>query len=57
MEMLVVQSKVKEAVKNAGMNMAGDFAGKLSEVVKHHIDEAAKRAKANQRKTVRASDL
>jgi hypothetical protein len=54
---LVVASKVKEAVKTAGMNTAGDFASGLSARVQEMINAAAERAKANGRKTVRAIDL
>jgi hypothetical protein len=55
--MLVVASKVKEAVKAAGMNTAGDFAEGLSGMVAEAIKKAAARANANGRKTVRAVDL
>ena len=54
---LVVGSKVKEAVKAAGCNCAGDLTGALSTVVAGLITKAAERAKANGRKTVRATDL
>ncbi len=54
---LVVTSKVKEAVKSAGCNCASDFPDALSAKVQWHVKEAAKRAQANGRKTVRADDL
>ena len=54
---LVVGSKVKEAVKSAGMNTGGDFAEGLSKEVSMLISKAVERAKANGRKTVRASDV
>ena len=54
---LVVGSKVKEAVKAGGMNMAGDFPAGLSAEVDALIKKAIARASANGRKTVRASDL
>ena len=57
MDMLVVQSKVKEEVKKHGMNTAGDFAEELSKHVAWHIKKAAERAKANGRKTVRGMDI
>jgi len=57
MDMLVVQSKVKEEVKKHGMNTAGDFAEALSKHVAWHVKKAAERAKANGRKTVRAADI
>ncbi|MCD6522277.1 MAG: DUF1931 domain-containing protein [Candidatus Diapherotrites archaeon] len=56
-DVLVVQSKVHEYVKRKGMNMAGDFAAALSKEVATLIERAAKRAKANGRKTVRPDDL
>ncbi len=54
---LVVGSKVKEAVKAAGCNTAGDLVDALSNKVAKLIKEAAERAKANGRKTVRAVDI
>jgi histone H3/H4 len=56
-EMLVVVSKVKDAVKAAGCNVGGDFPEALSAHVEEQIKLAVKRAEANGRKTVRASDL
>ena len=56
-DLLVVGSKVREAVKKAGMNMAGDFPEGLSNEVAALIKKAVARAKANGRKTVRAADL
>jgi len=57
MDILVVQSKVKDAIKKAGMNTAGDFADGLSGEVTVMIKKACNRAKANGRKTVRGTDL
>ena len=54
---LVVGSKVKDAVKAAGCNCAGDLTVALSTQVAGLITKAADRAKANGRKTVRAADL
>ncbi len=56
-ECLVVNSKVREAVKAAGCNCASDFPDALSEKVAWMVKEAGRRAEANGRKTVRASDL
>jgi histone H3/H4 len=56
-ESLVVGSKVKDTVKAAGCNTAGDFADALSAEVACLIKKAAERAQANGRKTVRAADL
>ena len=53
----VVGSKVKELIKKAGCNTAGDFVTALSEVVECKTSKACKRAKANGRKTVRGTDV
>tara|TARA_Y100000310_G_C20703377_1_gene832156 strand:+ start:11474 stop:11674 length:201 start_codon:yes stop_codon:yes gene_type:complete len=54
---LVVGSKVKDAIKAAGCNTAGDATDALSEIVAGMITKAADRAKANGRKTVRGVDF
>lgn len=54
---LVVGSKVKDAVKGAGCNMAGNFPEALSAAVADLVAKACGRAKANGRKTVRPDDL
>ncbi len=56
-EMLLVGSKVKQAIRNYKMNVASDAPTALNEVVNWYIDQAAKRAKANGRKTVRPYDF
>ena len=56
-EMLVVGSKVKALLKKAKCNTAGDALEGLNTWVYCLIDEAAKRAKANGRKTVRRHDF
>ena len=57
MEVLLVGSKVRAAIKDAGCNTAGDALDGLNGVVYWYLDQAAKRAKANGRKTVRAHDF
>lgn len=57
MEMLLVGSKTKTALKGYGVNVAGDAVDGLNGVVYWYIDQAAKRAQANGRKTVRAHDF
>ena len=57
MDMLLVNSKVKNAVRAKGMNVGGDAADALNMVVHWYIDQAAKRAAANGRKTVRGHDF
>lgn len=54
-DLYVVRSKIKDAAR--GMNVAGDFAEALSKLVEWHIQKAAERAKANDRKTLQARDL
>ena len=57
MESLIVGSKAKAALKKAGCNTAGDALEGLNGWVHWLLDQAAKRAKANGRKTVRAYDF
>ena len=52
-----VGSKVKAAVKAKGCNFGGDSLDALNMVVHWYIEQAAARAKANGRKTVRAHDF
>lgn len=54
-ELVVVRSKIKDHVGD--MNVAGNFADALSEKVVSLIKEAAERAKANGRKTLKPCDL
>jgi len=56
-EVLVVSSKVKAAIQAKGCNTGGDAITGLNEWVHWLIDQAAARAKANGRKTVRAHDF
>jgi hypothetical protein len=56
-EMYLVASKVKAALKGAGCNTAGDALEGLNMWVGWLVDQAAKRAKANGRKTVRSHDF
>ena len=57
MEMLIVGSKAKALLKKAGCNTAGDALEGLNGWAYWLIEQAAKRAKANGRKTVRAHDF
>lgn len=57
MEMLLVGSKVKAAVKEAGCNTGGDALDGLNGWMHWLIEQATKRAVANGRKTVRAHDF
>jgi histone H3/H4 len=56
-EMFLVGSKVKAQLKKAGCNTAGDALMGLNGYVQWLIEQAAKRAKANGRKTVRPHDF
>jgi hypothetical protein len=56
-EMLLVQSKVKDYVREQDLNVAGDLLDALNVEVYTLLDKAGKRAKENGRKTARASDV
>ncbi len=56
-EMLLIGSKTKEALKANNVNVAGTALEGLNSVVHWYIQQAAARAKANGRKTVRADDF
>ena len=56
-EMLLVGSKVKAALRAHGVNVSGDSPDALNEVVHWYIDQAARRAGGNNRKTVRPHDF
>jgi len=54
---LVVKSTVKNTLKASGCNTASDALEGLEKVVKNAVAQAAARAKANGRKTVRSHDF
>ena len=56
-EMLLVSSKVRQMIKDAGCNTAGDALEGLNDYVGWLVHQAAKRASENGRKTVRAHDF
>ena len=56
-EMLLVASKVRQLIKDAGCNTAGDALDGLNGYVGWLVQQAAKRAAENGRKTVRAHDF
>lgn len=56
-EMLLVASKVRQLIKDAGCNTAGDALDGLNGYVGWLVQQAAKRASENGRKTVRAHDF
>jgi len=56
-EVLVVSSKIKAALKQAGCNTSGDAIDGINDWVYWLINQASVRAKANGRKTVRNHDF
>ncbi len=56
-EMLLVASKVRQMIKDAGCNTSGDALEGLNSYVGWLVHQAAKRAGENGRKTVRAHDF
>jgi hypothetical protein len=56
-ESLLVGSKTRAALKANGVNVGAGALDALNEVVHWYIDQAAKRAAANRRKTVRGHDF
>lgn len=56
-EVIVVQSKFKEALKAHDVNVASDALEGANAVIHWYLEQAAERAKANGRKTVRAHDF
>ncbi len=57
LESLVVASKIKAAIKAAGCNTGGDAVDAINGYVHWLVEQAAKRAEANGRKTVRGHDI
>lgn len=56
-EVLVVGSKLKDAIRKHKCNVGGDVIEGVNEYVYWLVDQAAARAKANGRKTVRKHDI
>jgi histone H3/H4 len=56
-EMLLVGSKVRQLIHDAGCNTAGDALDGINACVYWLVEQAAKRAHENGRKTVRAHDF
>jgi len=54
---LVIASKAKAVLKKSGCNTAGDAFAALNGYIYWLLEQAAKRAKSNGRKTVRAHDF
>jgi len=56
-EMLLVGSKVKAALRGLDVNVGEGTLDALNEMMYWYVDQAAKKAKANKRKTVRGYDV
>lgn len=56
-EIVVVGSKVKEVVKEAGLRSDGELVQAVSDKVHELLGAAIKRCKGNNRSTVRPHDL
>ncbi len=56
-EPLVVQSKVKNLIKESKMKCSSDVIDQLNSVISEAITRGVERAKANGRKTLRAADI
>lgn len=56
-EVLVVGSKLKDAIRAKKCNVGGDVIDGVSEYVYWLVEQATARAKANGRKTVRKHDF
>lgn len=56
-EVLVVGSKFKDALRSHKCNVGGDAIEGMNEMIHWYIAQAANRAKANGRKTVRKHDF
>ena len=57
LEMLLVGSKTKEALKVGGLNVSGEAIEGLNKVVHNLVMQAQVRCEANGRKTIRATDF
>jgi len=53
----VVKSEVKKAIAKAKCHSSSDVVDALNGIVMWYLEQAAKRAKANGRKTVRGHDV
>ena len=56
-EMRLVGSKVKAALRACDVNVGEGTVEALNEMIHWYVDQTAKRAKANKRKTVRGYDV
>ncbi len=54
---LCVKSSVKEYIASKGLRTSAEALEGLDEVIKHHLDKAIERAKAEKRETVQRRHL
>ncbi len=54
---MIVKSRVKALLREAGMNASSDIWNELGHAVTRTLKQAIRRAKANKRKTVKACDV
>jgi predicted lactoylglutathione lyase len=55
--MLIVQSKVRDLIREKEMRTSDEFITALSEYVRQAVEKAVSRAKENGRSTLRPADL
>lgn len=55
-EMLIVASKVRNHLKSKDVKMSGELPEAINKKVQEMLDQAAERAKANKRSTVKPQD-
>jgi histone H3/H4 len=55
--LLIVQSKVREVIRQKEKRVSDEFIGALSEHVLHTIEKAVQRCTANGRSTLRPEDI
>lgn len=56
-ETLVVQSKLRELIRHSKMNCASDVIPECNRLITDWVARGVERARANGRKTLRATDL
>jgi len=54
---LVVKAKVKQIIKEAGMNTSAEIWAELGHTITKKVKRAIARAQANGRKTVKGTDI
>lgn len=54
---LAVKSAVKDYIASKGMRTSGELFDGLDDLIRHHLDKAIERAKADKRETVQRRHL